>query len=135
MVQMILSAQTIRIIKNRYSDFRYIIEYLDKCCNFASVMRIIAKRTLIDFYTKHEDVRTALEEWHKKAKEAKWNSFADVKKTFRSADSVGNSRFVFNIKGNNYRLIALILFSTGMVYIRFVGTHANYDRITDIKNI
>ena len=68
-------------------------------------MRIIAKRTLVEFYQKHSDAETAVEEWHKKTKNAKWTCFADVKKTFRSADSVGNS----------YRLVALILFSTGMV--------------------
>ena len=98
-------------------------------------MRIIAKRTLVDFYTQHSDARTSLEEWHKKTKEAKWNGFSDVKKTFRSADSVGNGRFVFNIKGNNYQLIALILFKTGMVYVRFLGTHSEYDGIADIKTI
>lgn len=116
-------------------DFRYFIVKLNNLCNFASVMRIIAKRALVDFYTTHSDARTALEEWHKKTKEVKWNSFADVKKTFRSADSVGNGRYVFNIKGNNYRLIALILFTTGMVYVRFLGTHADYDRIEDIKTV
>lgn len=98
-------------------------------------MRIIAKRTLVEFYQKHSDAETAVEEWHKKTKNAKWTCFADVKKTFRSADSVGNSRYVFNIKGNSYRLVALILFSTGMVYIRFTGTHSEYNRIKDIKNI
>ena len=85
-------------------------------------MRIIAKRTLVEFYQKHSDAETAVEEWHKKTKNAKWTCFADVKKTFRSADSVGNS----------YRLVALILFSTGMVYIRFMGTHSEYDSIKDI---
>lgn len=98
-------------------------------------MRIIARRTLVEFYTKHPDSQTALEEWHKKTKEAKWSCFADLKKTFRSVDSVGNGQYVFNIKGNSYRLVALILFSTGMVYVRFVGPHAEYDRITDIKTI
>ena len=98
-------------------------------------MRVIAKKVLVEFYERHNDAKTALEEWHKKAKNAKWNCFADVKKTFRSADSVGDNRYVFNIKGNSYRLVALILFSTGMVYIRFIGTHSEYDRIRDIKNI
>lgn len=98
-------------------------------------MRIIAKRALVEFYTRHSGAKTALEEWHKKTKTAEWLCFADVKKTFRSADSVGNGRFVFNIKGNNYRLVALILFSTGMVFIRFIGTHGDYDKIVDIKHI
>lgn len=98
-------------------------------------MRIIAKRTLVEFYNAHSDAKTALEEWHKKTRNAKWSCFADVKKTFRSADSVGKGRFVFNIKGNDYRLVVLILFSTGMVYVRFVGTHAEYNRIKDINSI
>ena len=98
-------------------------------------MRVIAKKALVEFYERHNDAKTALEEWHKKAKNAKWTCFADVKKTFRSADSVGDNRYVFNIKGYSYRLIALILFSTGMVYIRFIGTHGEYDRIKGIKNI
>ena len=98
-------------------------------------MRIITKRSLVEFYQKHSDAKTALEEWHKKTKNAKWTSFADVKKTFRSADNVGNNRYVFNIKGNSYRLVVLILFSIGMVYIRFIGTHNEYDNIEDIKNI
>lgn len=98
-------------------------------------MRIIAKRSLVEFYQKHTDAKTALEEWHKKTKNAKWTCFAEVKKTFRSADSEGNNRYVFNIKGNSFRLVVLILFSTGMVYIRFVGTHSENDRIKDIKII
>jgi len=98
-------------------------------------MRIIAKRTLVEFYNAHNDAKTALEEWHKKTRNAKWSCFADVKKTFRSADSVGNGRFVFNIKGNDYRLVVLILFSTGMVYVRFIGTHAEYDRIKNTNSI
>ncbi|MCR5408532.1 MAG: type II toxin-antitoxin system HigB family toxin [Bacteroidales bacterium] len=98
-------------------------------------MRIVAKRALVEFYTKHSGAKTALEEWHKKTKKAKWLNFADVKKTFRSADFVGNGRVVFNIKGNDYRLVALILFTVGMVYIRFVGTHDEYDNIIDIKTL
>lgn len=58
-----------------------------------------------------------------------------MKNTFNSVDAVGNQRFVFNIKGNNYRLIVLILFTPKTVYIRFVGTHKEYDAIGDIKNI
>ena len=98
-------------------------------------MRIIAKKTLVLFYEKYNDAETALEEWHEKVLKAEWSSFADVKHTFNSADAVGNGRIVFNIKGNHYRLIALVLFRIKMVYIRFVGTHEAYDRIEDIENI
>lgn len=76
-----------------------------------------------------------VEDWYNKTKEAKWECFADIKKTFNSVDSVGNKRFVFNIKGNDYRLIVLIKFTVSHVLIRFVGTHEEYDKIKDIQNI
>ncbi|MBQ6286236.1 MAG: type II toxin-antitoxin system HigB family toxin [Bacteroidales bacterium] len=98
-------------------------------------MRIIAKKTLVAFYKTHEDAETALEEWYEKTENAEWDNFAQVKKTFNSADMVGNNRIVFNIKGNQYRLVTLVLFKIKMVYIRFIGTHSEYDNIKDIKNI
>lgn len=98
-------------------------------------MRVIAKKTLVLFYTQHEDAQTALEEWYEKTQNAKWENFAQLKQTFNSADSVGNQRYVFNIKGNHYRLVALVLFRIKMVYIRFIGTHDEYDHIKDIANI
>ena len=98
-------------------------------------MRVIAKKTLILFYTEHSDSKSALEDWYRKISDSEWNSFADIRKDINSIDSVGNQRFVFNIKGNHYRIVALILFSVQQVYIRFVGTHAEYDKINDIKNI
>ncbi len=98
-------------------------------------MRIVAKKTLVLFYAIHKDAQTALEDWNDKAEKASWDCFADVKRTFGSADSVGNKRIVFNIKGNQYRLIALVLFKIKMVYIRFIGTHVEYDQIKDIENI
>ena len=98
-------------------------------------MRIVAKKALVQFYTIHKDAQTALEDWNDKAERANWDCFADVKHTFGSADSVGNKRIVFNIRGNNYRLVALVLFKIKMVYIRFIGTHTEYDQIKDIENI
>ena len=98
-------------------------------------MRIIAKKTLVAFYKKHQDAETALEEWYEKTVNADWNNFAQIKQTFNSADSVGNNRVVFNIKGNQYRLITLVLFKIKMVYIRFIGTHKEYEDIKDIKKI
>jgi len=97
-------------------------------------MRIIAKKTLITFYTKHADAETALEEWHTKTNKAEWTCFADIKNTFNSVDSVGDKRFVFNIKGNDYRLVAIVLFQLKMVYIRFIGTHKDYDK-TDCSKL
>ena len=98
-------------------------------------MRVIAHRTLVLYYTEHPDARTAIEEWYKKASKAKWDTFADIKKTFNSVDAVGNNRYVFNIKGNDYRLIALIKFKLQMVYIRFIGSHKEYDKILDCSEI
>ena len=98
-------------------------------------MRVVAKKTLVEFYSEHSDAKTALEEWYEKTQEADWETFADIRKMFNSADNVGNNRVVFNIKGNNYRLVALILYKIKKVYIRFIGTHQEYNRIKDIKNI
>lgn len=98
-------------------------------------MRIIAHRTLVLFYTKHADAKIALEEWYQKTEAAEWDSFAAMKKTFNSADAVGNQRFVFNIRGNDYRLIAVVKFRIKMVYIRFIGTHSEYDKIDDCSKI
>ena len=98
-------------------------------------MRIIAHSTLVLFYTKHADAKTAIEEWFHKTGKANWESFADIKKTFNSVDAVGNQRFVFNIKGNDFRLVALIKFKIKMVYIRFIGTHKEYDNIKDCSEV
>ncbi len=98
-------------------------------------MRIIAHRTLVMFYTEHADAKTALEEWYKKTSRANWDTFADIKKSFNSVDAVGNNRFVFNIKGNDYRLIALVKFKIKMVYIRYIGTHKDYDKIKNCSEL
>ena len=98
-------------------------------------MRVIAKKTIVEYYTMHADAKTALEEWLEKAELADWQNFSDIKDNFRSADWVGNNRVVFNIKGNDYRLVVLVLFKIKMVYVRFIGTHAEYDKIQDISNI
>lgn len=110
---------------------------LNIVCIFAkkSRMRIIAKSTLVAYYTKNPQAKTALEDWYEKTKNAEWNCFADIRQTFNSVDSVGNKRYVFNIKGNDYRLVVLILFTPQRVFIRFVGTHAEYDKITDIQHL
>ena len=77
-------------------------------------MRIISHRTLVLFYTKHSTAKTALEEWYSKVSKAKWEGFADIKKDFNSVDCVGDQRYVFNIKGNDYRLVAIIKFKIKM---------------------
>ena len=98
-------------------------------------MRIFVYRTLVEYYRQHPDAKAALEDWHSKTKEAKWNNYAEMKNSFNSVDSVGNKRFVFNIKGNTYRLVAVVLFVPKYVYIRFIGTHTEYDKINDCSTI
>ena len=95
-------------------------------------MRIISKSTLIKYYTKNELAKTPLEIWYNEAKKAKWTNFADIKSTFNNVDSVGNQHYVFNIKGNDFRLVVVIRFSISTILIRFVGTHKEYDKIKDI---
>ena len=92
-------------------------------------MRIFIRKTLVDYYMQHPDAKTALEDWYNKTKEANWNNFAEMKKTFNSVDPAGKKRYVFNIRGNAYRLVAIVFFIPKYVYIRFIGTHSEYDKI------
>lgn len=98
-------------------------------------MRIIAERTIRLYYEEHPASKAALQDWVQKVKEANWRSFADMRNTFNSVDYVGNQHYVFNIKGNDFRLVAVVKFTVQFVLIRFIGTHAEYDRIKDIANI
>jgi len=92
-------------------------------------MRVIAHRTLVEYGKQHANAKTSLDSWYKTTKSAKWKDFQDLKKTFKSADYVGNHRYVFDIKGNDYRLVGKILFVQQIIYIRFIGTHGEYDKI------
>jgi len=94
-------------------------------------MRIITRKRIDEYSKHHADAKTALEDWYSKTKNAEWDGFSDMKKDFNSVDSAGNGRFIFNIKGNSYRLIVLVKFTLKLVYIRFIGTHAEYDKIDD----
>ena len=96
-------------------------------------MVIISKSILTEFAARHEDSIEALNKWYAISKQADWNNLNDLKKTFRSTDYVGNDRYVFNIRGNKYRLVAMIFFNIRTLYIRFIGTHAEYDRIDCAK--
>jgi mRNA interferase HigB len=98
-------------------------------------MVIITRKTLQNYGTTHSNSIDALNGWYMRAKLADWSDFNDLRQDFPSCDFVGNDRFVFNIKGNRYRLIVIIHFDIRTIYIRFVGTHAEYDKITDIENI
>ncbi len=92
-------------------------------------MVIISKTILAEFGAQYPDSAEALNKWYDVSKHADWNSFSDIKKSFNSVDYIGNDRYVFNIKGNKYRLAAMIFFNIRTVFIRFVGTHAEYDKI------
>ena len=97
-------------------------------------MRIFTEQALREYAEEHPDSKVALQEWATIVKKSEWTCFADIKKTFNSADSVGNQHYVFNVKGNNYRLVVVVKFTVKFVYILFIGTHKEYDKI-DCANI
>ena len=94
-------------------------------------MRIVSHRKLKEFYEQagHEDARIPLERWYHTVVWAKWHSFAEMRMFFGTVDYVGNQHYVFNIGGNKYRLIVVVKFVMGYVFIRFVGTHQDYDKV------
>jgi mRNA interferase HigB len=89
---------------------------------------------LREFWTRHADAEQPLRAWYDDAKRARWTTPAVIKSTYANASIVGENRVVFNIKGNSYRLVVAISYPYGVCYIRFVGTHAAYDRI-DVATI
>jgi mRNA interferase HigB len=92
-------------------------------------MVIISKAIIREFSSRHVDSEGPLQSWCELTVDADWKNFNQMKNTFNSVDAVGNDRYVFNIKGNSYRLIALIVFKVRTVFILFIGTHQEYDRI------
>lgn len=94
-------------------------------------MRIVSHRKLKEFYkTKgREDSRVPLERWYNIAEKAEWRNLSEIKVDFPATDYVGNQHYVFNIKGNSYRLVVVVKFTIGYIFIRFVGTHGEYNKI------
>ncbi len=92
-------------------------------------MRIFTEQRLKEYIKKEPKSRVALQDWITIVKASDWQNYSDIKNTFNSVDSVGNQRYVFNIKGNDFRLVAIVKFTIGYVYIRFIGTHKEYDKI------
>ena len=92
-------------------------------------MRVIAKRTLRAFWEKHRQAEQPLRSWHAIAAKADWSSPSEVKAAYRRASIVGDDRVVFDIGGNRYRLVVRLDYQHGIAFVRFVGTHAEYDRI------
>ncbi|AVR44383.1 addiction module toxin RelE [Christiangramia fulva] len=91
--------------------------------------RIVSKKILREFWEKHPDSEQYLKTWYETAKTSHWNSPNDIKKTYINASILKDSRVVFNIKGNSYRLIVKFNYNRQWAFIRFVGTHAEYDKI------
>ena len=91
--------------------------------------RVIAKRTLREFWERHPDARQPLTAWCEAAKRADWEAPHQVRYRYRSVSFLPNDRVVFNIKGNTYRLVVEVNYPYRVVYIRFIGTHSEYDRI------
>ena len=97
-------------------------------------MRIIALSGLRRFWTRYPDAETPLRAWYAQASRAIWKTPADIKAAYRSASFTANRRVVFNIKGNDYRLVVAVRYDRGLMYVRFVGTHLQYDQI-DVETI
>ena len=93
------------------------------------MLRVIAKRTLREYWELHPECEQHLKTWYETARKANWKNSNEVKQTYRSASVVGNNRIVFNIKGNAYRLVVKFNFDRGWAFIRFIGTHKEYDKI------
>ncbi|MBL7692625.1 MAG: type II toxin-antitoxin system HigB family toxin [Flavipsychrobacter sp.] len=104
---------------------------------FCTTMRIIAKGTIKAFWEKREykDSEQQLKAWYKIITEKDWSTPQEITHYFTDADQVGNGRIVFNICRNKYRLIVLFRHDIQIGYIRFIGTHKEYDKIDDIRNI
>ena len=93
-------------------------------------MRIVTFRAIQEYVEKDANAAVALYEWYHRVRRASWNNLLELKKDFNSVDYVGNERYVFNIKGNHYRIVCIIIFASKKVYIRFIGTHAQYNKIS-----
>ena len=98
-------------------------------------MRIFSKGTLRKFWEKYPDARPSLEFWYDAIEKASFQNPNEVINFFKTADTVGNGRIVFNIAGNKYRLIAKFQYEIQFVFVRFIGTHKEYDKIQNIANI
>lgn len=97
-------------------------------------MRIIALSTLRAFWKSHPDAETPLRAWYALASRATWKTPADIKAAYGNASFTANNRVVFNIKGNDYRMVAAVRYDKALMYVRFIGTHGEYDGI-DVKPI
>ena len=97
-------------------------------------MNVVARKTLQAFWTRHPKAEGPLKSWYEHVRAADWRSPQDVKNDFRSVDFVGDNRVIFDIGGNNYRVVVRISYTFKQVFVKFVGIHAEYDRI-DAANV
>ena len=97
-------------------------------------MRIIARKTLRDFSDRHPQAKPGLDAWYHEVKRTEWHSPSDVKTLYPEARIVGKDRVIFNVANNRYRLVVKTNYAAGIVFIRFVGTHKEYDRI-DVEEV
>lgn len=98
-------------------------------------MHIISRKTLKDFYEipEYRDSKSHLEAWIVEVRHATWKTPAEIKQQYANGSIIHDNRFVFNIAGNKYRLVVKIHYNTGVIYVRFIGTHAQYDQINAEK--
>ena len=97
-------------------------------------MRVVTPRRLKEYAEKEPRSKIPLLHWYEIVKYAEWETISDIRQDFNTVDYVGNNRYVFNIKGNDYRLVTIIIIASKKVYIRFIGTHEEYDKI-NVKEI
>lgn len=95
-------------------------------------MNILKRQAIAEFYEKHADARTPLETWLAISKKAEWKNFNELSLAYPNAFPIGDSRVVFDIKGNKYRMVARVLFMYKQIQIKWIGTHADYDRINAV---
>ncbi|HEV2482450.1 MAG TPA: type II toxin-antitoxin system HigB family toxin [Puia sp.] len=92
-------------------------------------MVVISYRTIREFADKHKNVEDQLNNWYVITEKGDWANFNELREMFGSVDAVGRDLYVFNIKGNEYRLIVRIIFRVRTIYIKFIGTHKDYDKV------
>jgi mRNA interferase HigB len=92
-------------------------------------MRIIARSTLREFWLKYPNAEQPLKAWFEDASRSNWQNSSEIKQVYANASIIANNRVVFNIKGNTYRLVVHIRYDLGIIFIRFIGTHEQYDKI------
>ncbi len=92
-------------------------------------MHVISHRKLKEFYEKHPEAETVMQQWYATVCDCEWKNFSDVKTYFNHTDAIGGQRFIFDVGGNKFRIVTVIQFTIQRVFIRFVGTHKEYDKI------